>query len=178
MSCVSRHQGRTAWCLPARDRGSGNGGDCLAGYLLTTVRQGSVLTGTSVGRRRSVPGPDRASRRRDTIVASPLPGRRERSTTLQSSSTSEPRLLECTTFDFGPGRFRFLMLPLPTGPIFDQGARDEVAGLAASFEITDRLARQNDFKRYLEDQWHLANIGASYYDFPQSYNFRMTALLL
>ena len=22
MSCVSRHQGRTAWCLPARDRGS------------------------------------------------------------------------------------------------------------------------------------------------------------
>ena len=28
MSCVSRHQGRTAWCLPARDCGSGDGGDC------------------------------------------------------------------------------------------------------------------------------------------------------
>ena len=28
MSCVSRHQGHTAWCLPARDRGSGDGGDC------------------------------------------------------------------------------------------------------------------------------------------------------
>ena len=31
MSCVSRHQGRTAWCLPARDRGSGDGGDCVQG---------------------------------------------------------------------------------------------------------------------------------------------------
>ena len=31
MSYASRHQGRTAWCLPARDRGSGNGGDCVQG---------------------------------------------------------------------------------------------------------------------------------------------------
>ena len=32
MSCASRHQGRTAWCLPARDRGSKeNGGDCVQG---------------------------------------------------------------------------------------------------------------------------------------------------
>ena len=31
MSCVSRHQGRTAWCLPARDRGSGDGGDYVQG---------------------------------------------------------------------------------------------------------------------------------------------------
>ena len=45
MSCVSRHQGRTAWCLPARDRGSRKWRGLRAGYLWAALRQGSVLDG-------------------------------------------------------------------------------------------------------------------------------------
>ena len=29
MSCASRHHGRTAWRMPARNCGLGNGGDCV-----------------------------------------------------------------------------------------------------------------------------------------------------
>jgi hypothetical protein len=49
-------------------------------------------------------------------------------------------------------------------PIFDQDAREEVAHLAASFDIADRFRKTLRFRTYLEAQWNLASIGASYYD--------------
>jgi hypothetical protein len=51
-------------------------------------------------------------------------------------------------------------------PVFDADARTKIDDLAPSFEIADRYAKAILFKSYLEAQWHLANIGASIYDFP------------
>lgn len=64
------------------------------------------------------------------------------------------------------GSFAFLDATSTDTPIFDESARDEVARLAASFDIGDRYRKADRFKRYLEDKWNLANIGADYYDFP------------
>jgi hypothetical protein len=50
-------------------------------------------------------------------------------------------------------------------PIFDEHARDEVFKRAASLDISDRLQKTETYRKYLESQWHLANISASYYDF-------------
>lgn len=37
----------------------------------------------------------------------------------------------------------------------------------ASFRIEHRYQRTIAFRSYLEEQWHLANISADYYDFPE-----------
>ena len=63
MSCVSRHQGRTAWCLPARIAAWGNGGDCgqdMRGRLFVK-EGGDAKSGT-----RACPDlPERCCYRRD-----------------------------------------------------------------------------------------------------------------
>jgi GTPase SAR1 family protein len=66
---------------------------------------------------------------------------------------------------FWTGSFPFLDATSTDTPIFDEGTRNEVAGLAASFDISDRLQKATSFRSYLEAQWYAANIGASYYDF-------------
>jgi len=66
---------------------------------------------------------------------------------------------------FWTGSFAFLDATSTDTPIFDEATRTEIAGLAASFDISDRLRRAISFRAYLEAQWHLANIGAGYYDF-------------
>jgi len=63
------------------------------------------------------------------------------------------------------GSFAFLDAISTDTPVFDQEAREEIAKYAASFEIRDRYRKADTFRRYLEDQWHLMNCGASYYDF-------------
>jgi hypothetical protein len=40
-----------------------------------------------------------------------------------------------------------------------------VARLAASFEVRDRYEKTVAFRQYLERQWFLANIDATYFDF-------------
>jgi hypothetical protein len=67
---------------------------------------------------------------------------------------------------FWTGAFSFLDATSTDTPIFDEATRDVVAGLAASFVIRDRYRKAEQFRRYLQDQWHLANFGANYYDFP------------
>ncbi|MGX1100474.1 hypothetical protein [Amorphus sp. MBR-141] len=66
---------------------------------------------------------------------------------------------------FWTGAFAFLDATSIDTPIFVESVRDEIAKHAASFEISERHRRATLFKEYLFDQWHLANIGASYYDF-------------
>lgn len=66
---------------------------------------------------------------------------------------------------FWTGSFAFLDATSIDTPIFDQGVRERVVDLAASFEIRDRYEKAVAFRNYLENQWQLANIGASYYDF-------------
>ena len=62
------------------------------------------------------------------------------------------------------GDFGFLDATSTDTPIFDAYTRGEVFRLAASFDIRDRLRKAELFRRYLENQWHLANINASYFD--------------
>ena len=66
---------------------------------------------------------------------------------------------------FWTGSFAFLDATSTDTPIFDEVTREEVAKLAASFDIADRLRRATAFRDYLEVQSNTANIGAGYYDF-------------
>ena len=66
---------------------------------------------------------------------------------------------------FWTGSFAFLDAVCTDTPIFDEDTRGLVARLASSFGIGDRYKRANAFRKYLENQWHLANFGAPYYDF-------------
>jgi predicted type IV restriction endonuclease/GTPase SAR1 family protein len=63
------------------------------------------------------------------------------------------------------GSFAFLDATSIDTPIFDEACRAIVCGLAASFDIKDRFKKASAFRSYLEQQWHLANIHTSYYDF-------------
>lgn len=63
------------------------------------------------------------------------------------------------------GNFSFLDATSTDTPIFDQDVRDAISGMAPSFNIGVRYERTETFRRYLEDQWHAANIGANYYNF-------------
>ena len=67
---------------------------------------------------------------------------------------------------FWTGSFAFLDAVSTDTPIFDEGVRDDVSKLASSFVIGDRYQKAERFRVYLEGQWHLANFGANYYDFP------------
>ena len=40
-----------------------------------------------------------------------------------------------------------------------------LAAPAASFDLKDRAERTKLFRDYLENQWHVANVEANYYDF-------------
>jgi hypothetical protein len=66
---------------------------------------------------------------------------------------------------FWTGSFAFLDATSTDTPIFDELARAEVTRLAASFETSQRYQRADCFRKYLENQWHLANINALYFDF-------------
>jgi GTPase SAR1 family protein/predicted type IV restriction endonuclease len=66
---------------------------------------------------------------------------------------------------FWTGSFAFLDAVSIDTPIFDQEVREQVSKLASSFNIADRYGKADAFRRYLERQWHEANIGAGYYDF-------------
>ena len=63
------------------------------------------------------------------------------------------------------GSFAFLDAVATDTPIFDDSARSNVATIAASFDLVDRLNRTTLFRNYLEAQWYLANFGANYFDF-------------
>jgi DNA-binding transcriptional regulator PaaX len=63
------------------------------------------------------------------------------------------------------GAFSFLDAVSIDTPIFDGVARGIVFKHAASAEISDRLDKAEIFRKYLETQWHIANINTSYYDF-------------
>jgi GTPase SAR1 family protein len=65
------------------------------------------------------------------------------------------------------GSFAFMDAMAIDTPIFENAARAKIADLAASFSIAHRYAKAIAFKTYLEAQWHLANIGVSFYDFPE-----------
>lgn len=67
---------------------------------------------------------------------------------------------------FWLGSFSFLDAVSTDTPIFDETTRAEVARLAASFDIKDRLAKTIAFRDYLESRWHLSNFQISYFDFP------------
>jgi hypothetical protein len=66
---------------------------------------------------------------------------------------------------FWMGTFSFLDATSTDTPIFDSATRGDVFELAGSFEILDRYKKSVVFRQYLEQQWHLANIAASYFDF-------------
>ena len=66
---------------------------------------------------------------------------------------------------FWTGSFAFLDAVCTDTPIFDEATRSVVAKLASSFAIGDRYNRANAFRKYLENQWYLANFGCAYYDF-------------
>ena len=68
---------------------------------------------------------------------------------------------------FWTGEFSYLDAISIDTPIFDENARDLISKVADTFSIRDRLQRTTIFKEYLLEQWHLANIGASYYDFSR-----------
>lgn len=63
------------------------------------------------------------------------------------------------------GNFAFLDAVSIDTPIFDEGIREHVSKNASSFGIRERLDRTSNFRKYLEDQWHLASFSADYYDF-------------
>jgi hypothetical protein len=63
------------------------------------------------------------------------------------------------------GSFAFLDATSTDTPIFDATLRELIFSKAASFSIADRLEKAECFRRYLEEQWHLANIHATYLDF-------------
>lgn len=67
---------------------------------------------------------------------------------------------------FWTGAFPFLDATAIDTPIFDENVRADVCALAPSFDIGDRYSKAHGFRGYLESQWHAANIGANYYDFP------------
>ena len=64
------------------------------------------------------------------------------------------------------GTFTFLDATATDTPIYKEVARAAISEIAASFDIVDRYHRTTLFRAYLLEQWHLANIGASYFDFP------------
>ncbi|OIQ98301.1 hypothetical protein GALL_197300 [mine drainage metagenome] len=66
---------------------------------------------------------------------------------------------------FWTGSFAFLDAVSTDTPIFNREAREKISKLAASFEIEDRYQKADCFKSYLENQWHLSNFAANYYDF-------------
>jgi GTPase SAR1 family protein len=66
---------------------------------------------------------------------------------------------------FWTGSFAFLDAVSTDTPIFDQESRDQVSRVASSFDIGDRYRKADCFRKYLENQWHFSNFGASYYDF-------------
>lgn len=79
--------------------------------------------------------------------------------------------------------FAFLDATATDTPIFDNETREIVFHHAASFEIRDRYRKTETFRRYLEDQWHLANFDLNYFDFPaiiktQQASFDMVAKYL
>lgn len=61
--------------------------------------------------------------------------------------------------------FGFLDATSIDTPIFDASVRGEVFRLAGSFDIRDRYRKADLFRKYLEAQWHLANINVTYFDF-------------
>lgn len=61
--------------------------------------------------------------------------------------------------------FGFLDATSIDTPIFDSTVRGNVFDLAASFDIRDRYRKADLFRKYLEAQWHLANISVNYFDF-------------
>ncbi|MBV6815936.1 hypothetical protein ACE15N_16085 [Xanthomonas campestris pv. passiflorae] len=65
------------------------------------------------------------------------------------------------------GSFAFLDAVSIDTPIFNEKRRIEVVKEVASFRIEHRYQRTIAFRSYLEEQWHLANIAADYYDFPE-----------
>ena len=73
---------------------------------------------------------------------------------------------------FWAGSFAFLDATSIDTPIFDPQIREQIAGLAASFEISDRYEKADAFRKYLEIQWHGANISSAYYDFPALLRFQ------
>lgn len=64
------------------------------------------------------------------------------------------------------GAFGYLDAVSIDTPIFDESVREKVHRLAASLAIKERFLKATLFRNYLESQWHLATISASYYDFP------------
>jgi hypothetical protein len=64
------------------------------------------------------------------------------------------------------GSFSFLDATSIDTPIFDEDVRQQIVALAASFDIADRYSKADAFRNYLETHWHLANVGANYYDYP------------
>ena len=63
------------------------------------------------------------------------------------------------------GEFSFLDATCTDTPIFEAVARGVVFDRAATFDIIGRYERATTFKGYLENQWHLANLSATYLDF-------------
>ena len=66
---------------------------------------------------------------------------------------------------FWTGTFGFMDATSTDTPIFDQTVREKIMELAPSFDIEKRYQKAMGFQAYLENQWHLANIGTNYYDF-------------
>lgn len=66
---------------------------------------------------------------------------------------------------FWTGSFAFLDAVSTDTPIFDQPSREKISKLAPSFEIEERYQKADCFRKYLENQWHLANFATNYYDF-------------
>ena len=74
------------------------------------------------------------------------------------------------------GSFSFLDAVSTDTPIFDEVIRGKMSSLASSFEIQVRYKKAVLFREYLENQWHIANFAARYYDFislinGQNYSF-------
>lgn len=66
---------------------------------------------------------------------------------------------------FWMGSFSFLDATSIDTPIFDSVTRGEVFEVAGSFDIADRYKKADAFRRYLDQQWHMAEIAATYFDF-------------
>ncbi|CAO3424532.1 hypothetical protein [Azospirillum argentinense] len=68
---------------------------------------------------------------------------------------------------FWAGSFAFLDAVSIDTPIFDETVRNVVFRFAESLEISERFAKTEQFKAYLEAQWQTASFEVSYYDYPQ-----------
>jgi hypothetical protein len=66
---------------------------------------------------------------------------------------------------FWAGSFAFLDAVSTDTPVFDLDSRTEISKLASSFDIKDRYQKTLCFLKYLENQWHVSNFDAIYYDF-------------